>query len=708
MGKKKQSYLASSGFSGFGFSDGVLKGVVKKGYNNPTPIQRKCIPIIMDGKDVVAMARTGSGKTACFLLPILHHLREHDNCSGPRALILSPTRELALQTYQFFKELAKYTGLRASVVIGGSSIDKNFEALHSQPDVIIATPGRLTHVLMEMELKLANIKYFVLDEADRLFELGFCDQIKLISKQIGVERQTLLFSATLPQTLTEFTRIGLHDPVLIRLDKDEKLSEFLKLNYINVRSVQKIPLLLYLLCEKLHNKDKTAVFLPTRHYVEYVHELLTGLNVESTFIYSSLDQEARSENISKFSNRARVCNILLVTDIAARGIDIPVLDNVINFNFPCSPKLFVHRVGRVARSGRSGTAISFVTSEELAYYVDVQLFLGRPISLADKDSSEDEDGILGGVNKETVADYFDKINTIASLEGADYESLRETADRSLIQYAKTCPAACHESSKRAKDLNLENLQIHPFLRLKSTDTNVQDFLNSIKNYKSSKTIFEVNPTKNMNAFQVMQETRKRHGESIEDFSAKKARKEAENSKHAQQKVADGFIPYNSTNQHFEKGLEISQFEKEIRSSAFDVIVDDEKKLAEKRSQKVWDRKQKRYKGISENNKKITTESGAKISASFKTGRYEHWLKNKGNAKSGDRNFEDFVKSTQAENKHNKGRNELKNADQVAKVRRQKARKMEFDKRRYQEKKSRHENKSGKGGQKFKGKGKKKK
>ena len=326
-------------------------------------------------------------------------LKEHNTVSGARALILSPTRELAMQTHQFFKELAKYTGLRSSVIIGGSSLDKNFESIHSHPDIIIATPGRLNHVLVEMDLKLNNVKHFVLDEADRLFELGFCDQIKLISKQIGVQRQTLLFSATLPQTLTEFLRIGLHDPVLIRLDKDEKLSEQLKLNYISLRSIEKIPLLLYLLGEKLDSKDKTAVFLPTRHYVEYVHELLTRMSVESTFIYSSLDQEARTENIEKFSNRARICNILLVTDIAARGIDIPILDNVINFNFPCSPKLFVHRVGRVARSGRPGLAISFVTSEDLSYYVDVHLFLGREISLAEVKSTDDEDGLLGGVNK---------------------------------------------------------------------------------------------------------------------------------------------------------------------------------------------------------------------------------------------------------------------------------------------------------------------
>merc|ERR1712226_803819 len=327
------------------------------------------------------------------------------------------------------------------------------------------------------------------------------------------------------------------------------------------------------------------------------------------------------------------------------------------------------------------------------------------ITLAEKETSLDEDGVLGAVNKEVVSDYFDKINTIASFEGTDYDTLKETADRSLIQYAKTCPATCHESSKRAKELNLQTLQIHPFLRRKPTDTGVQDFLNSIKNYKSHKTIFEVNPTKNMNAYQVMQETRKRHDETIDEFSAKKARKEQENLKSAESKTSEGFIPYNSNNQHFEKGLEISQFEKEIRSSAFDIIVDDDKKITERR-QKVWDRKQKKYKGAGDNTKKITTESGTKISASFKTGRYESWLKSKGSKKSSESGgFDAFVKSSHAEAKSSNARSELKNTEQVAKIRRKKARKIEFDKRRFQERKTRREGKSGKTGQNFKSKSK---
>ena len=690
MGKKRKTGMAQAagGFQNFDLNDEVLRGIVKKGYKNPTPIQRKGIPIVLEGKDVVAMARTGSGKTACFLLPILTFLKEHDTC-GPRGLILSPTRELALQTFQFFKELAKYTGLRACIILGGTNMDKNFESLHSQPDVIIATPGRLMHVLVEMDMKLSNIKHFVLDEADRLFELGFYEQIKVISKQTNQGRQTLLFSATLPQAVTEFTRIGLHDPVLIRLDKDERLSENLRTHYLYLRSIERLPLLLYLICKKFSDDEKTAVFLPTKHYVEYVHELLNSLDIHSSYVYSSLDQVARLENAQNFRNG--FSSILLVTDIAARGIDIPVLDNVINFNFPSSPKLFVHRVGRVARGGRCGMAISFVTPEELAFYVDVQLFLGNEICLATEDTSAEQDGFLGAVNKRLISDYADKVTKSDNVE---LISLREVAERSWDQYWKTCSATCHESVKRAKALFLENLQIHPFLRETRYDNTVQDFLNSIKSYKSTKTIFEINPMKDARACGTMQKTRKRYAEQIENFSMKKHRRLEEANKEAlteKSKSQDAFVPYASTSQHFEKGLEISQFESEVKSSGFDVVADDAKGINEQRVKKAWDAKKKKYVGLSDNVKKIKTESGVMIKASFKTGRYDDWLKNrqsfKGSAAEKEE-FEQFAKSSQST--RIKGRKELKSRDEVAKGRRIKARRKEFDQRRHEERKSRRE------------------
>ncbi|KAL3192816.1 hypothetical protein MRX96_058676 [Rhipicephalus microplus] len=184
----------SGGFQAMGLSHAILKGILKRGYKQPTPIQRKAIPVVLEGRDVVAMARTGSGKTAAFLVPILERLGGRSPHTGPRALILSPTRELALQTHKFAKELGKFTDLRSTVILGGDSIEDQFEAIHENPDLLIATPGRFLHVVMEMNLRLNSVKYVVFDEADRLFEMGFQEQLTEVLHRLPEGRQTLLFS----------------------------------------------------------------------------------------------------------------------------------------------------------------------------------------------------------------------------------------------------------------------------------------------------------------------------------------------------------------------------------------------------------------------------------------------------------------------------------------------------------------------------------
>lgn len=188
----------------------------------------QAVPLVMEGKDVVAMARTGSGKTAAFLIPMLEKLKIHSPDKSPRALVLSPTRELALQTFRFTREIARYTNLTCTIILGGDRMEDQFEAMHQKPDVIIATPGRLLHVLVEMNLKLSFIEYCVFDEADRLFEMGFEEQLKEILHRMPASRQTLMFSATLPKSIVEFAKGGLSDPTLVRLDVDSKLNEGLQ------------------------------------------------------------------------------------------------------------------------------------------------------------------------------------------------------------------------------------------------------------------------------------------------------------------------------------------------------------------------------------------------------------------------------------------------------------------------------------------------
>uniref|UniRef100_A0A2C9KH82 RNA helicase n=1 Tax=Biomphalaria glabrata TaxID=6526 RepID=A0A2C9KH82_BIOGL len=480
-----------------GLSHHVLKGVLRRGYKVPTPIQRKTIPVILEGKDVVAMARTGSGKTAAFLVPMFERLKTHST-SGIRAMILSPTRELALQTLKFAKEIGKFTGLKAAVILGGDRMDDQFAALHDHPDILIATPGRLLHVLVEMGMKLKAVEYIVFDEADRLFEMGFQDQLQEIIHRLPDSRQTLLFSATLPKSLVEFARAGLTDPTLIRLDVDTKLSENLQLSFFSCRDSDKCALLLYLLKHIIKPNEQTVVFAATKHHVEFLHLLLTLCGLSVTYIYSSLDPAARKINAAKFS--LGKCKVLIVTDLAARGIDVPLLDNVINFHFPAKPKLFVHRVGRVARAGRSGIAYSLIAADEMAHFIDLHIFLGRPVKLVPlTQNTPDEDGWFGEVPQSLLDDQDTEVCHVVK-ESVELSGLVKVCSNAYKKYSKSRPNPANESVKRVKELveNAVKVGIHPmFSKLDVDEKGARlDMLNALKNYRPKTTIFEINSTTN--------------------------------------------------------------------------------------------------------------------------------------------------------------------------------------------------------------------
>jgi ATP-dependent RNA helicase DDX54/DBP10 len=351
--KKKQK---ANAFNVMDLEKDLLSGLNRMGYKVPTPVQRKTLPIALAGMDAVCMARTGSGKTAAFLIPMLQKIGKHESAAGVRGVILSPTRELAVQTFRFAKDMAKFMDLRIVSIIGGDPLEPQFEALANRPDVIVATPGRLMHHLQEIStFKLNTVKHLVFDEADRLFEMGFAEQLNEIIKQCPEDRQTLLFSATMPRQLIQFTRAGLHDPQLIRLESDNRMSDELRMAFLTVRSNEKMAGLIYLVRKIIPATDMTIVFTATKHHSEYVHALFQKLGVTSTIVYGTMDQDARSSNLKAFRNGS--ISYLIVTDLAARGIDVPLLNNVINLHFPPSPKLFVHRCGRAARQGRIGYVI---------------------------------------------------------------------------------------------------------------------------------------------------------------------------------------------------------------------------------------------------------------------------------------------------------------------------------------------------------------
>ena len=316
-----------------------------------TPIQRKAIPLCISGNDISAMARTGSGKTAAFLIPTIAKLKEHSTRVGIRCVVISPTRELTMQSYQMSRQLSRYMNIKACALTGGEGLNQEFDSLSQNPDIIFATPGRLMHLILELDITMASVETLILDEADRLFEMGVTEQLMLIiGKMVNPNRQTLLFSATMPDDLANFTKVGLNNPVLVKLDKELRIPDTLQMDFFLIRNEDKDAMLINLLKGM---KDKLViVFVATKHHVEYLEYLTQAAQINSAGMYGMLDQTCRSEIMNMFRKKRR--RVLIVTDLAARGLDIPMLDVVIHYNFSDTPKLFIHRSGRVARMGRPG------------------------------------------------------------------------------------------------------------------------------------------------------------------------------------------------------------------------------------------------------------------------------------------------------------------------------------------------------------------
>ncbi|CAH8485542.1 unnamed protein product [Heterobilharzia americana] len=658
--KKKKS----GGFQSMGLSAATFKGIMKKGYKLPTPIQRKTIPLILSGRDVVAMARTGSGKTAAFLVPLFEKLPCH-SAAGPRALIMSPTRELAIQTLDFTRELGRFTSLKATIVLGGDKMEEQFSALHHSPDIIIATPGRFLHIIMEMNLSLKSIEYVVFDEGDRLFELGFAEQLSETLKRLPRSRQTLIFSATLPKNLVEFARAGLVDPVLIRLDLNSKLSQNLKLAHIACLPEEKNAILVHLLGKVISSDAQAVVFFATKHHVEFFQLLLTDLGFKCTSIHSGLDPHARNLSLKKF--RCGQVRVLLVTDVAARGVDIPLLDNVINFHFPAQPKLFLHRVGRVARAGRSGSAYSLVDPEELPYLLDVFMFLGKEWQTCQPSNNhtEWESDCVGRTPRSVISNLATRLQNVCS-ENSSLESIKNVCINAMKRFIQTRPNPSSESIRRAKELREAHfsLPVHNLFdkSAEKEDATSNEILDVIRHLKLP-TIFEalgkhVNPQ----AFATMTKKRKLHDHIIARRANQRAIGTVNNGLKTliEKKVSltdqigacntnndisenlenvDFFVPYSRGDEATESGLSITgtknQFSLEAAAASLDLPNDESHQISgikgSHNRKLVWDRKRKRYTGADAahgkaNLKRIKTESGVWIPASYKTDKYEQWLK----------------------------------------------------------------------------------
>lgn len=523
----------------------LLKAIARKGFSVPTPIQRKTIPLVVDRKDVVGMARTGSGKTAAFVIPMIERLRAHSARFGARALILSPSRELAIQTLKVVKELSKGTDLKCVLLVGGDSLEEQFGFMSANPDIVIATPGRFLHLKVEMGLDISSIKYVVFDEADRLFEMGFATQLTEILHALPRSRQTLLFSATLPTSLVEFARAGLQEPSLVRLDADTKVSPDLESAFFTIKGADKEGSLLHILhdiikvpvglpegvkpddSEAGSKKRKrgeggsgkptvhsTIVFAATKHHVEYLYNLLLWAGFAVSHVYGSLDQTARRIQVENFRNGRT--NIMVVTDVAARGIDIPVLANVINYDFPPQPKVFVHRVGRTARAGQRGWSYSLVRDTDAPYLIDLQLFLGKALVIGQEkeDPSYADDVVVGALKRDAVDIHVEWLNKQLH-DNEDIFALKGVTTKAEKLYMKTRNSAASQSAKRAREVVASKAwsEVHPLFGKEANDDEQARIamLAKISGFRPSETIFEIgrtDKTKNEGA-DVMKELRKK-------------------------------------------------------------------------------------------------------------------------------------------------------------------------------------------------------
>jgi ATP-dependent RNA helicase RhlE len=357
----------------------ILRALKTEGYTTPTPIQEQAIPIILQHKDLLGCAQTGTGKTAAFAIPILQLLYQdrlqHKEQKTIKAIILTPTRELAIQIDESFAAYGRHTGLKHLVIYGGVSQNPQTDALRRGVDILVATPGRLLDLMNQRFVHLEHIKMLVLDEADRMLDMGFVHDVKKIIAKVPVKRQTLFFSATMPNEIQQLANTILTNPEKVEVTPASSTADTIQQSLYYVEKSDKRSLLIHLLKDKM---IKTAlVFTRTKHGADKVVKDLTRVGITAEAIHGNKSQNARQRALTNFKNRTT--RVLIATDIAARGIDIDELTHVINYELPNIPETYVHRIGRTGRAGASGIAFSFCDQEEIEFLKDIHKLISKPI-----------------------------------------------------------------------------------------------------------------------------------------------------------------------------------------------------------------------------------------------------------------------------------------------------------------------------------------
>ncbi|EAT85749.2 hypothetical protein SNOG_07098 [Parastagonospora nodorum SN15] len=618
------------GFQAMGLNVALLKAIAQKGFKIPTPIQRKAVPLILQGDDVVGMARTGSGKTAAFVIPMIERLKTHSAKVGARGVIMSPSRELALQTLKVVKEFGRGTDLRTILLVGGDSLEEQFNSMTTNPDIIIATPGRFLHLKVEMGLDLSSVQYIVFDEADRLFEMGFAAQLAEILYALPTSRQTLLFSATLPKSLVEFARAGLQEPKLIRLDAESKISPDLKSAYFTIKS-----------------GDRDGALI---HLLENVIKMPVG----QTEVWKQAKEEA--DNLSKGKKRKRG---------SGNPKDAPVEESTIIFA---------------------------ATKHRVEYLSTLLKAAGYPVSYG-KSSTEPnyaEDFVVGSLAPYQLEPSVELVNKQLT-DDEDLVNLLNVAEKGERQYQRTRNQASNQSVHRAKDLAsdskfaethmLFNDEMHDALRAK------EDMLERIQGFRPAETVFEIGKRgTNSEAAEIMRKRRvaverqktkqafnKANDESsgltrptadalpddeldseddqqaaVGDYESESDELEVTVSQPESKKSgkdvwrSDEFFMSYLPKENFaeEKAYGVqggdagnSNFVSAARSAEMSLVNDEIQGFADASKPRMrWDKKSKKYvsrandEDGSKGAKMIRGESGQKIAASFRSGRFDDWRK----------------------------------------------------------------------------------
>lgn len=366
-------------FQQLGIIDPILQALQRKGYTHPTPIQEQAIPLLLKGQDLLGCAQTGTGKTAAFAIPIIQYLLQNPQKKGIRALIVAPTRELAIQINDSFRDYSKFTSLRSVVIYGGVKQGKQIQALQRGADILVATPGRLLDLINQGFISLDEVTHSVLDEADHMLDMGFIRDIRRIVRMLPANRQSLFFSATMSKEIENLAGEILGQPARITIKPQQATAERVDQELYFVHKSNKRKLLLHLIEQE--KMSSLLVFSRTKHGANKIVRILDKSGVRAAAIHGNKSQNNRQKALQAF--KAGDIHVLVATDIAARGIDVDELSHVINYDLPNVPETYVHRIGRTGRASASGVAISFCDGEERAYLRDIQKLIGQQVSVVE-------------------------------------------------------------------------------------------------------------------------------------------------------------------------------------------------------------------------------------------------------------------------------------------------------------------------------------